>query len=124
MNAVTDFERFAEKARAALNGMSKSERFDPNDWNSPKHRFGNVLKMIDEGRRAGKTDEETDAEISAKWPGVKGDVLKVYRLIYEGKTCELSCYASAENIKAHRKRVSKASIEAHRRKRDGKSRGV
>lgn len=116
MNAISDYEKFVQRARAALSGLAESPAFDPKDWASPKHRFGAVLQMIRDGA--------TDEEISAKWPGVKGDVLGVYHLIAEGKTHEDPREFDPEAEKKRRKKKEDELKAAYRRRYGGKGRGV
>ena len=115
MNAISDYEKFAQRARATLQGLSESPAFDPDDWASPRHRFGAVLQMIREGR--------TDAEISARWPGVTENVLHVYHLIAEGRTHEdpREFDPKAESVKQRKK--ERKQMAAYRRRYGGKGKG-
>lgn len=108
MNAVSDYSKFVQKARLAMMGIANSSTFDPDDWRSEQHRFGNVLQMIREGR--------TDAEISARWPGVIGDVLHVYHLIAEGRTCEIRQEYDEKEAKKTAKRKEREFMESYRRR--------
>ena len=96
MGTGAEYGQFCERARAVLQGVSRAPAFDINDWLSPKHRFGGVIQMI----RAGASDEE----ISKEYPGVCGDVLRVYHKAAEGKMCRIEKTEDAKRSEAYRAR--------------------
>ena len=114
MNAITDYERFVQQTHAAMTGIVKSPEFRASDWNDPKHRFGNVLEMIQTGK--------TDKEIRQKWPEIDGELLEVFHKIVDGTTCEMEKEESEE----HRKKLQekRRRENAAYRGKHGKGRGV
>lgn len=63
-----------------MGGMSPG-MFSPEDWESRKTSYGQVMAMI----RAGATDEE----ITSRHPRWTGDVLRVCRKIVNDELCEI-----------------------------------
>ena len=96
--------------------LSSAPGFDPNEWQSPNNRFGNVLQMIREGA--------TDEEISAKWPGVDGDVLRVYHAIVDGTTHEDPRDFDPDIEKEKSRKKERAFMDAYRRRYCDARRGV
>ena len=108
MRYANDLDRVQEGIHAALNCVVNREEFVKGDWLDPKHRCGDIVKMMQDG--------VPDDEIKHKYSGLSADVLAVYHRIADGTLEELEPKPQSEKALKKAKERERERKAAYMRK--------
>lgn len=89
-----------EQMTVMISGVVSKPGFNAADWSAPITHYGQVLQEIAEGK--------SDAEISERHPGWRGDVLAVCHKVVEGGLSEPNDQPITEEQEKREKKKQKA----------------